>query len=57
MIEKFFPDYVDAITSINKGNLWKRFRYRDHRPFTCKLFRWSPLQRAVSEYERAITES
>lgn len=57
IVEKFFPDYVDAITSINKGNLWKRYRYRDHRPIIYKIFRWTPLQQAVSEYERTLTES
>jgi hypothetical protein len=57
IIEEFFPTYVGAVTSINKGNLWKRFRYRDHRAITYKVFRWTPLQRAVSEYERSLKES
>ncbi|OCB58460.1 hypothetical protein A5722_07225 [Mycobacterium vulneris] len=54
MIEKFFPEYVDAITDINKGNLWKRYKYRDHRPAVYKVFRWTPLNESVSAYERAL---
>ena len=58
IIERFFPEYIDALIEINKkGNLWKRYRYRDHGPFTYKLFRWTPLQRAVSEYERTLMKS
>jgi hypothetical protein len=57
IIEKFFPTYVDAVTSINKGNLWKRFKYRDHHPLTYKITKWTPLQQAVSGYERSIMES
>lgn len=54
MIEKFFPEYVDAITAINKGDLWKRYKYRDHRSVAYKIFRWTPLRRAVTDYERAL---
>lgn len=57
MVEKFLPEYIDGITAINKkGGLWKRFKYRDHRPFVYKLFRWTPLRRAVTEYERALID-
>jgi hypothetical protein len=31
IVEKFFPVYVDAVKDINKGNIWKRYKYRDHR--------------------------
>lgn len=51
LVERFFPDYVNAITRINKGNLWKRYRYRDHREFVYKLFRWKPLNQAVWAYD------
>jgi hypothetical protein len=54
MVDQFLPEYVSAITSINKGNLWKRFRYRDHRPIVYKLFRWTPLRQAVNDYERIL---
>lgn len=54
IIEKFFPDYVTALTAINKGNIWKRYRYRDHAQFTYRLFGWKPLARAVSEYEQSL---
>jgi hypothetical protein len=54
IIGKFFPNYVDAITRINKGKLWNRFKYRDHSSITYKLFRWTPLQPAVIEYERTL---
>jgi hypothetical protein len=51
MVERFFPTYVDALTAINKGSIWKRFKYRDHRDFTYKVFRWTPLDRAIREFE------
>lgn len=56
IIEKFFPEYVDAVTAINKGNMWKRFKYRDHRAATYKIFRWKPLHQRVNEYERFLNE-
>lgn len=56
MVEKFLPQYVDAITSINKGNLWMRFKYRDHRPIVYKVFRWTPLTADINEYERVLME-
>ncbi|MDX1881709.1 hypothetical protein SBE55_28390 [Mycolicibacterium sp. 141076] len=55
MIEKFLPEYVDAIRDINKAHVWKRFKYRDHHAFTYKLFRWTPLNTAINEYERVLT--
>lgn len=56
IIEKFFPEYVDAVTAINKGNMWKRFKYRDHRALTYKFFRWKALQTRVTEYERFLSQ-
>ena len=29
-IVRLFEEYIDAITAINKGKLWKRWRYGDH---------------------------
>ena len=57
IIEKFVPEYVDAVTDINKGNLWKRYKYRDHRELTYKVFRWTPLSRAVNDYETELVEA
>jgi hypothetical protein len=55
MIESFFPEYIDALIKINKtGRLWKRFRYRDHRPLTYKVFRWAPLDQAVRDFEQSL---
>jgi hypothetical protein len=54
LVEKFFPAYADAVRDINKGKVWKRFRYRDHGRVVCKVFRWTPLNQAVSEYDRAL---
>lgn len=54
MVDNFLPEYVGAVTSINKGNIWKRFKYRDHRPVIYKTFRWTPLRAAVSDYERIL---
>jgi hypothetical protein len=60
MVKRIFPTYVDDLTAINKGNIWKRFKYRDHRDFTYKVFRWKPLNVAIrefeTEYERALRE-
>ncbi|MCA2254812.1 hypothetical protein JF710_16655 [Mycobacterium intracellulare] len=54
IVEKFFPVYVETVTAINKGNIWKRYKYRDHRSFTYKVFRWTPLSHAVNDYDRAL---
>lgn len=57
MIEKFFPEYIDAV--IDKGtvgSLWKRYKYRDHRPVVYRVFRWTPLQQAVNDYEKVLME-
>lgn len=56
IIEKFFPEYINAVTAINKGNLWKRFKYRDHGALTNKIFRWKPLNKRVHEYEKFLLE-
>ena len=50
LVVKFLPEYVTAVRDINKGNLWKRFKYRDHSRIVRKLFRWPELGRSVSEY-------
>jgi hypothetical protein len=51
IIDKFFPEYIDTLIKINDGKIWKRFRYHDHRPLTYKIFRWTPLQDAVRDYD------
>lgn len=57
IIDRFFPRYIDALIEINQtGKLWKRFRYKDHRPLTYKVFRWIPLQQEMSNYERELRE-
>jgi hypothetical protein len=34
---RLLREYVDAITAINKGKLWPRWKYRDHWPITSKV--------------------
>jgi len=36
---RLLNEYVEAVTNINKGKLWPRWKYRDHWPVTNKLFR------------------
>ena len=57
IINRFFPRYIDALVEINKtGKLWKRFRYKDHRPITYRVFRWTPFADEVNQYDRLLRE-
>jgi len=44
-LDRLLNEYIEAVTRINKGKLWTRFKYRQHWAITDKLFRFKQPRR------------